>query len=136
MCMRNPMLAVALFVTLAAVPVLAVESASAPGATSTKESDDACLQNNRLWSWQVVNSRTLSISDRTNKKFTVRLASGCIGLTNTIPDIEIRGLSSLSCVRRGDFVRFVEPNLGRMSCAITSVERVADKPVPVRDQFN
>ena len=61
------------------------------------------------------------------------LAGGCVGLTNLIPDIEIRGLSALSCVRRGDFVRFVEPSFGRMSCAITSVERIPDKtPAPVQ----
>ena len=84
----------------------------------------------------MVNARTLSITDRTQKKFTVRIAGGCVGLNNSIQTIEIRGLSDLSCVRRGDFVRFVEPNLGRMSCAITSVERIPDKPAPARDQLN
>jgi hypothetical protein len=104
--------------------------------TSAKESDETCLQNNRLWGWQVINPRTLSITDRTQKRFTVRIAGGCVGLKNSIDTIELRGVGSLSCVRRGDFVRFVEPNLGRMSCAITAVERVPDKASPVRDQIN
>jgi hypothetical protein len=125
MGMRNPMLAAAFIAVAASVPALCAERAvnAPPSSPSAKESDDACLQNNRLWSWQVVNPRTLSITDRTQKRFTVRVASGCVGLTNLIQAIEIRGLSELSCVRRGDFVRFVEPSLGRMSCTITSVER-------------
>jgi hypothetical protein len=124
--MRNLMLAGAFVAVAASFPVLAADragNAPAPSSPSAKESDDACLQNNRLWSWQVVNPRTLAITDRTQKRFTVRVASGCVGLTNLIQAIEIRGLSELACVRRGDFVRFVEPSLGRMSCTITSVER-------------
>jgi hypothetical protein len=136
MRIRNPLLASALLAAFTAIPVLAADTADKPAAP-LREGDDACLQNNRLWSWNVVNGRTLSITDRTNKTFTVRLASGCVGLTNLIPGIEIRGIGSLSCVRRGDFVRFVEPTLGRMSCAITAVERVPEKPAqPVKDQIN
>ena len=120
-------LAVVFGASLSFQPVLAADVAVNTSASAVS-SDDVCLQNNRLWSWQVVNGRTLSITDRTNKKFTVRVASGCVGLTNSIPDIEIIGHGSLSCVRRGDFVRFMEPNLGRLSCAITSVERVPEQP--------
>ena len=121
----------------ASAPVFAAPPDSdAPPAASAKESDEACLQNNRLWGWQVINPRTLSITDRTQKRFTVRIASGCVGLTNSVNAIELRGLSALSCVRRGDFVRFVEPSLGRMSCTITAVERVPDNASPVRNQIN
>jgi len=136
---KSPIVTAALIAMLAAVPVLAADRAAnapATGGASAKESEETCLQNNRLWGWQLVNPRTLSITDRTQKRFTVRLASGCVGLTNSIPAIELRGLSELACVRRGDFVRFVEPTIGRMSCAITSVERDQERPRPARDQIN
>lgn len=133
-----PMLAAAFVAAFASVHVSAApsDSASPPAASSAREADEACLQNNRLWGWQLINPRTLSITDRTQKRFTVRIAGGCVGLNNSIDAIELRGLSALSCVRRGDFVRFVEPSLGRMSCTITAVERVYDKASPVRDQIN
>jgi hypothetical protein len=136
---KSPLFAAALLAMLAAVPALAADRATnapALGASSAKESEETCLQNNRLWGWQLVNPRTLSITDRTQKRFMVRLAGGCVGLTNSIQAIELRGLSDLACVRRGDFVRFVEPTLGRMSCAITSIERVQEKGTHARDQIN
>jgi hypothetical protein len=129
MRVRKPLFVLVL--ALSAFPALAVEEQPAPPAQS--RAGDVCLQNNRLWSWNVVNSRTLAVTDRTNRKYTVRLAGGCVGLTNLIPDIEIRGVGSLSCVRRGDFVRFVEPSLGRMSCAITAVEPAVTKDQPAKD---
>ncbi len=106
-------------------PVLAADVAVKTAASATS-SDDVCLQNNRLWSWQVVNGRTLSITDRTNKRFRVQVAGGCVGLSNSVPDIQIIGHGDLACVRRGDFVRFMEPNLGRLSCAITAIDLVPD----------
>jgi len=132
--MKYMILASALLAVLAAIPAEAAGSTDKPAVA--QDGSDACLQNNRLWSWNVVNSRTLSIVDRTNRKFTVRLAGGCVGLNNLIPDIEVRGVSNLACVRRGDFVRFVEPTLGRMSCTITAVEPNSDRPQPVKDQDN
>ena len=133
MTMKMPALAAAPAAALAAAPVFAADigaNTSGQDESVVRPGDDACLQNNRLWGWQIINSRTIRITDRTNKQFTVRVASGCVGLTNVIPTIEIRGRTSLSCVQRGDFVRFQEPNLGRLSCVITGVERVPSPPKP------
>jgi hypothetical protein len=121
--MKYSILAAMFGACLSSHSVLAADGTVNTSASATS-SDDVCLQNNRLWSWQVVDGRTLSITDRTNKKFTVRVASGCVGLTNSVPDIQISGHGNLACVRRGDFVRFMEPNLGRLSCAITSIDLV------------
>ena len=73
----------------AALAVMTIGRAMAGESSAVKPGDDVCLQNNRLWSWNVVNNRTISITDRTSKRFTVRLASGCVGLNNLIGAIEI-----------------------------------------------
>jgi len=119
------------FVSLGAAAALFTAGAiAAEDAPTLRAGDDACLQNNRLWSWNVVDRRTLSITDRTYKRFIVRVAGGCVGLsTSAVTNIEIRSFAgSLSCVRRGDFVRFVDPTLGRLSCVIVSVERELPRP--------
>jgi Family of unknown function (DUF6491) len=110
---------------IASAGLCAAEEAQEP-----REGGDACLQYNRLWSWGVVNNQTLSIVDRAYKRFTVRVASGCVGMrSTTVSSIAIRTISNnLTCVRRGDFVQFVDPTLGRLTCAIVSVEREVPRP--------
>ena len=98
----------ALIGTLAAGPVLAA-------------SGDICLQNNRIWSWRMVNQRTLVVTDRDYRPFTVRLTGGCVGLTNATMALAFRTWTSLGCLKRGDEVSFREPALGRMSCFVTNV---------------
>ncbi len=103
-------------------------SAGAAGAGETqapREGGEACLQNNRLWGWSVVDNRTLSITDRAQRRFRVRVAEGCVGMRrSTVSAIEFRSFSlNLSCIGPGDFVRFVDPTLGRLTCAVQSVER-------------
>ncbi len=60
------MIAGVLMAATLASPVLAAES--------------ACLQSNRVWGWQAVDDRTLIVTDRNYKRYTVRLTGGCIGL--------------------------------------------------------
>jgi hypothetical protein len=95
--------------TMLATPVLAA-------------SGDACLQNNRIWSWRMVNSRTLVVTDVNYRPFTVHLTGGCVGLTNAIGALAFRTWTDLGCLRRGDTVSFREPTLGRMSCFVTDVQ--------------
>ena len=85
-------------------------------------SGDACLQNNRIWSWRMVNSRTLAVTDVNDRPFTVHLTGGCVGLTNAIRALAFRTWTDLSCLTRGDRVSFREPTLGRMSCFVTDVQ--------------
>lgn len=105
--------------------ILVSAGAVAAGEPQTqREGGDACLQNNRLWGWSVVDNRTLSITDRAQRRYTVRVAEGCVGMRrSTVSAIEFRSFSlNLSCIGTGDFVRFVDPTLGRLTCRVLSVE--------------
>ena len=102
------LLAGALAASIAGFPALA-----APG--------EACLQNNRIWSWNALDERTLIVTDRNNKRFVVRLSGGCTGLTTMIPALAFRTWTSLGCLERGDRVSFREPTLGPMSCFVREV---------------
>lgn len=136
MKMSTGILVAAVFAaTIAAAPAATI---SAPVNAASSTDDRTCLQNNRLWGWQVLNSRTVSVNDRTNKRFTIHLAGGCVGLNNAVQALAITGDLSLGCVRRGNFVRYRAPALGRMSCAITGVELVPPKSpnAPERAQAN
>lgn len=104
--------------------IFASTAAAAGEAQAPREGGDACLQNNRLWGWSVVDNRTLSITDRAQRRFRVRVAEGCVGMRrSTVSAIEFRSFSlNLSCIGPGDFVRFADPTLGRLTCGVQSVE--------------
>lgn len=83
--------------------------------------DRACLQNNRIWSWRVVNDRTLIVGDRQNREFLVRLTGGCLGLRQEMTALRFRTWTSLGCLGQGDRVSFNAPALGEMTCIVTDV---------------
>jgi hypothetical protein len=103
-------------------------AAETPAPDDAAKDSPACLQSSRLWGFNVVNQRTLVLSDIQNNKFTVRMTGGCIGLTNIIDDLRLVTKTSLGCLSQGDRVSFREPTLGRMTCFVTSVE--PQKPEP------
>jgi hypothetical protein len=86
--------------------------------------EKVCLQANRMQNYDIVDERTLRITDRFFKNYTVRMASGCVGLTKASMDVVLRLRSSLGlgCLGQGDSVAFNSPGLGRLSCLVTSVE--------------
>jgi hypothetical protein len=97
-------LAVALGTLALTQPVVAQPSrpAAAPGG--------ACLQQNMVDGWRVVNDQTLIVNDRIGRKFTVSLAKGCrdlkwpshLGFSNGTG-------FGLGCIGRNDFL-IVPPN--------------------------
>ena len=95
---------------------------------TAKKDPAACLQASRLWSFNVLDQRTVVLGDRDNNKFTVHMTGGCIGLTNIIDDLRVVTKPNLGCLTQGARIAFREPTLGRMTCFVTSVE--ADKPAP------
>src|SRR5215213_8716171 len=85
--------------------------------------EKVCLQANRMQSYEVEDEHTLTITDRFFKRYTVRMASGCVGLTGTATGVVLRARTSLGCFGgNGDSVAFNSPGLGRLSCFVTSVE--------------
>ncbi len=91
-------------------------------------SDAACLQNNRIYSWNVINTRTLIVADRENRKFTVHLSGGCVGLTNMVPAMAFRTWTNLGCLRPGDRVSYRAPVLGPMTCFVQGIEPYVEPP--------
>lgn len=81
----------------------------------------ACLQNNRIWSWNVVNPRTMIVTDRDHRRFMVRMSGGCYDLDNSRVAIAFRTSTNLGCLGQGDRVLYRSPSFGRSSCFVTSV---------------
>jgi len=109
--------------TAVALSLLAVSSAPAQQASAAAPaSEKVCLQNNRIWGFDVVDERTLAVTDRNYKRYTVHMRSGCVGLTKVVLDIRVRSTTALGCLGQGDFVSFRSPGLGRLSCAVSGVE--------------
>jgi len=115
--MKKRVLAVAATAVLTALPL----ASAVPAAEQTQQSQ-ACLQNNHIWGWRVVNERLLIVNDLHYQPFLVHLTGGCVGLTNAVWAIRIRTWTSLGCLGQGDRVSFRAPALGQMSCVVTSVE--------------
>ena len=84
---------------------------------------EACLQHNRLKHWQAVSSDSLLYTDWTGKKFLVTFRAPCWNLTNSTA-ILILGPEwlDLSCLRRGDPMRFGGVGLATSLCRVASVE--------------
>ena len=107
------------------------DSASSPP-SPPPSSEDVCLQSNRLWGFDIVDDRTVKITDRTYKRYIVHMTGGCVNLkTAVITNIAFITRTALDCVRRGDRVSFRSPDLGRLSCFVTTVE--ADKPAAPKE---
>ena len=127
---------------IVAVAVLALSGSVLTTTVPTfAQSDRACLQNNRIWSWRVINERTLLVTDRNYRPFLVRLGGGCVGLTGANMQLAFRTWTNLGCLRRGDEVRFVAPALGRMSCFVQDVQPYGYGPYagddrPYRGPYN
>jgi hypothetical protein len=99
-----------------AAPLYAVEQETLP------RDDKACLQNNRIWTWRVINQRTLVVSDIHYTPFLVRLTGGCVGLTDAIMRVAFSTKTNLGCLSRGDSISYRAPALGWMSCFVTDVQ--------------
>ena len=88
---------------------------------------ETCLQNNRIWQWDVVNDQLLIVTDRTYHRFIVRLGGGCIGLsTYVLTALRFYSWTSLGCLSRGDQVIYNAPDLGRLNCFINDVQPYSD----------
>lgn len=88
---------------------------------------DTCLQNNRIWQWNAVNDRLLIVTDRTYRRFIVRLSGGCIGLSSyALTALRFQSWTSLGCLGRGDQVIYNAPSLGRLNCFINDVQPYSD----------
>src|SRR5215468_7070123 len=116
--MKKRALAVGAMGVLAALTL----ASAMPAAPAFAVQNEACLQNNRIWGWRVINERLLIVNDINYRPFLVHLTGGCVGLNNAIWAVRIRTWTSLGCLGQGDRVSFREPALGPLSCIVTKVE--------------
>ena len=106
--------------------VLAALNAPSASAQNTRQ-QQACLQNNRIYGWTVVNERGLIVNDLYGRRFSVDLSSGCVGLTNATLALRFLTTTNLGCLMRGDRISFEAPALGRMSCFVNDVQPLAGR---------
>ena len=94
----------------------------APAAPAPKPK--ACLRLDMVNGWDVVNDKTLIVTDRVGKKFTVSLMPGCQDLKfNLRLGFRSLGGTALSCLGHNDYV-LVPPGAGlpRQRCFISDVQ--------------
>jgi hypothetical protein len=108
--------------------LLTLSSSALPAAFAQNRDERACLQNNRIWSWNAVNERTLVVTDMYYRPFLVRLTSGCVGLTNATVALQFNTWTDLGCLQKGDRVSFRDPALGFLTCTVTEVQPYAPGP--------
>jgi len=100
----------------------------APSASAQKTREQqACLQNNRIYGWIVVNERALIVNDIYGRRFSVDLSSGCVGLTNATLALRFLPPTNLGCLMRGDRISFQALVLGPMSCFVNDVQPLAGR---------
>jgi len=94
----------------------------ATAASPVLAAEKACLQSNRVWGWQALDDKTLVVTDRNYKRYTVHLTGGCIGLDKyAAAPLVVRTRTSLGCVGEGDRVAFQAQGLGPLTCTVTDV---------------
>jgi hypothetical protein len=91
--------------------------------------EGACLQRNRMSSWRPIDDRTLEMTDRDMKKYTVQLRSRCTLATRTSARLVYRNWTNLSCLRGGEVITVFAPGGVRGTCVVSGVQ-AADAPAP------
>jgi Family of unknown function (DUF6491) len=99
----------------------------------TKPTAQICLRQNMVWGWNVVDDKTLIVTDRARKAYRVSLMPGCFNLKFQMR-LSLRSYSGmgLSCLTRNDYV-LVPPNAGMpgQRCLISDIALYAP-PIPPR----
>jgi hypothetical protein len=108
--------------------VLALSSSAIPAALAQGGEERSCLQNNRIWGWNVVNERTIVVTDHYDRPFLVRLTSGCVGLTNATFALRFKTWTELGCLEKGDTISYRDRTLGFMTCTVTEVQPYVPGP--------
>ena len=90
---------------IASAVMLLAATLSMPALAQPAASGKVCLRQDMIYGWDVVNDRTLIVSDRVGKKFTVTLMPGCLDLKfNLRLGFKAFGATGLSCLGHNDYV--------------------------------
>jgi len=85
-------------------------------------SADACLQHNRFVSWKAIDDSTLEMTDTLMKRYTVRLAGRCMGITLAVAKLVFFTWTNLGCLARGEVFAMTAPGRGAITCSIAGVQ--------------
>lgn len=81
-----------------------------------------CLELIRVYSWHVIDNKTLIVEDDLHEKFKVSLMGYCPALPyNETLGFKVIGGSQLSCISKGDEIISREHPLGAFHCPITNI---------------
>ena len=99
------------------------------GTLSAAAQSGVCLRTQQIDNWEVVDDRTLIVTDRLDRQYRLGLVGSCTGLQQTRFSLGFETFSELSCVRPGDSIRYNDLTFGPERCRITSVESyIAEEP--------
>jgi hypothetical protein len=114
----NAMLVGALIGSVLATPVLAAAE------------EKVCLQHNRIYGMRAFDERTIVVTDRTQKRYTVHVGPGCLGLKMADAHFVFRMFTSLSCISAGDVIGVTTPHYGYVPCVVAGVDGGVPAPAP------
>ena len=124
--MRNAALAFFAF----AIPLAA--QAQTASMTPAKPASPVCLRQDMVWGWNVVDDKTLIVTDKAHKAYKVSLKAGCFDLKWHLR-LGFKSYSGLgvSCLERNDFVT-APPDAGMPAqrCFILDIAAYAPPPIP------
>jgi hypothetical protein len=92
------------------------------GVSSAFAQDNVCLRTQRIDNWEIIDDKTLILTDRLDRQYRLGLVGACTGLQQTRFSLGFETFSELSCIRPGDSIRFTDLTFGPERCTITSIE--------------
>ncbi len=124
--------AVSKFLALAWPFLLPVTALAQPQAMTQAKPADVCLRQDMVWGWNVVDDKTLVVTDKAQKTFKVTLKPGCFDLKWHLR-LSFRSFSGfgVSCLAKNDYV-IVPPAAGLppQRCFISDIVAYTPTPVP------
>ena len=94
--------------------ILAAESAHAQG--------NVCLRSRDIYNWEIIDDKTLIVTDRRDQQYKLGVVGTCAGLQQTRFSLAFESLSELSCLRAGDSIHYDDLTFGRERCTISSIQ--------------
>lgn len=86
---------------------------------------NVCLRSRDIYNWDVIDDKTLIVTDRRDQQYKIGLIGTCAGLQQTRFTLAFESLSELSCLRPGDSIRYNDLTFGPERCTISSIEAYA-----------
>ncbi len=91
-------------------------------AVSAFAQDNVCLRSQWIYNWEIVDDKTLIVTDRRDQQYKLGLVGVCTGLQQTRFSLAFESFSELSCLRPGDSIHYNDLSFGHERCTITSIE--------------